>query len=137
MEYRAAMLDRKLSPRPSMSAFRSAQADRRGQAQRHTQWRAGRADGRHSQHPQQGTRLGNWLTREQAKELLTFPTARRQRQARRRYSGLLVGARCAEPNSRAQDGGYSAAEGRWVIADLRGKGGRIRTVASHVGQDSY
>src|SRR6201989_2585638 len=49
---------------------------------------------------QKGTRLGNWLTREQAKQLLAEPD-RSKLKGKRDY----------------------------VIIDLRGKGGRIRTVA--------
>jgi integrase len=80
---------------------------------------------------QQGTRLGNWLTREQAKELLTVPdrsTLKGKRDAA--ILALLVGCalRRAELAAlRIED--IQLREGRWVIADLRGKGGRVRTVA--------
>jgi integrase len=80
---------------------------------------------------EQGTRLGNWLTREQARELLTVPdrtTLKGKRDAA--ILALLVGCalRRAELAAlRIED--IQQREGRWVIADMHGKGGRIRTVA--------
>jgi len=80
---------------------------------------------------EQGTRLGNWLTREQAKELLAIPD-RSSPKGKRDYVilGLLVGCalRRRELASLSIED-IQMREGRWVIADLRGKGGRIRTVA--------
>ncbi len=80
---------------------------------------------------QQGTRLGNWLTREQAKELLTVPD-RSTLKGKRDYVilALLVGCalRRRELASLYMED-IQLREGRWVIIDLRGKGGRIRTVA--------
>ena len=80
---------------------------------------------------QQGTRLGNWLTREQAKELLTVPD-RSTLKGKRDYVilALLVGCalrRRELANLDIED--LQMREGRWVIADMRGKGGRIRTIA--------
>jgi integrase len=80
---------------------------------------------------QQGTRLGNWLTREQAKELLAVPD-RSTLKGKRDYVilSLLVGCalrRKELASLNIED--IQMREGRWVIADLRGKGGRIRTVA--------
>ncbi len=80
---------------------------------------------------QQGTRLGNWLTREQAKELLAVPD-RSTLKGKRDYVilSLLVGCalrRGELASLNVED--IQTREGRWVIADLRGKGGRIRTVA--------
>ena len=80
---------------------------------------------------QQGTRLGNWLTREQAKELLAVPD-RSTLKGKRDYAilALLVGCalrRRELASLNIED--IQMREGRWVIADLRGKGGRIRTVA--------
>jgi integrase len=80
---------------------------------------------------QQGTRLGNWLTREQAKELLAVPD-RSTLKGKRDYVilALLVGCalrRRELASLNIED--IQMREGRWVIADLRGKGGRIRTVA--------
>jgi integrase len=80
---------------------------------------------------QQGTRLGNWLTREQAKELLAVPD-RSSLKGKRDYViiALLVGCalrRQELASLKIED--IQLREGRWVIIDLRGKGGRIRTVA--------
>jgi integrase len=80
---------------------------------------------------QKGTRLGNWLTREQARELLAVPD-RSTLKGKRDYViiALLVGCalRRQEPATlKIED--IQLREGRWVIIDLRGKGGRIRTVA--------
>jgi integrase len=81
--------------------------------------------------PQKGTRLGNWLTREQAKELLTVPD-RSKLKGKRDYViiALLVG--CAlrrQELATLNIEDIQLRERRWVIIDLRGKGGRIRTVA--------
>jgi len=80
---------------------------------------------------QQGTRLGNWLTRDQARELLTVPD-RETRKGQRDYAILALLVGCAL--RRAELAALSIEdiqqrEGRSVIADLRGKGGRVRTVA--------
>ena len=80
---------------------------------------------------QKGTRLGNWLTREQAKELLAVPD-RSTLKGKRDYViiALLVGCalrRRELASLNIED--IQLREGRWVIIDLCGKGGRIRTVA--------
>jgi site-specific recombinase XerD len=80
---------------------------------------------------QQGTRLGNWLTKDQAKDLLAVPD-RSTMKGKRDYVilSLLVG--CAlRRNELAQLDveTIQMREGRWVLADLCGKGRRIRTVA--------
>jgi integrase len=80
---------------------------------------------------QQGTRLGNWLTREQAKELLAIPD-RSALKGKRDYViiALLVGCalrRRELASLNIED--IQLREGRWVIIDLVGKGGRVRTVA--------
>src|SRR5271163_2438993 len=80
---------------------------------------------------QQGTRLGNWLTREQAKELLAVPD-RSTLKGKRDYVilALLVGCalRRKELASLVVET-IQLREGRWVLADLAGKGRRVRTVA--------
>ena len=81
--------------------------------------------------PQRGTRLGNWLTREQAKELLTVPD-RSKLKGKRDYViiALLVGCalrRKELASLNVED--IQQRDGRWVIIDLIGKGGRVRTVA--------
>src|SRR5271167_552466 len=80
---------------------------------------------------QQGTRLGNWLTREQAKEILAVPD-RSTLKGKRDYVILALLVGCAlrrQELASLHIEEIQMREGRWVIADLRGKGGRIRTVA--------
>lgn len=80
---------------------------------------------------QQGTRLGNWLTKEQARELLAVPD-RQTVKGKRDYAilALLVGCalRRRELASLTVED-IQMRENRWVIADLSGKGRRVRTVA--------
>jgi integrase len=80
---------------------------------------------------EKGTRLGNWLTREQAKELLAVPD-RSTIKGKRDYAILALLVGCALRRQELADldvEKIQMRERRWVIADLRGKGGRIRTVA--------
>jgi integrase len=76
---------------------------------------------------QKGRRMGNWLTREQAKEILAVPD-RSTLKGKRDYVilALLVGCalRRQELASLYMEE-IQMREGRWVIADLLGKGGRI------------
>jgi integrase len=81
--------------------------------------------------PQRGIRLGNWLTREQAKELLAVPD-RSTLKGKRDYViiALLVGCALRRKELASlyiED--IQLRERRWVIIDLVGKGGRVRTVA--------
>jgi integrase len=80
---------------------------------------------------EKGTRLGNWLTREQARELLAVPD-RSTVKGKRDYAilALLVGCalRRRELASLTVED-LQMRENRWVIIDLVGKGGRVRTVA--------
>ncbi len=81
--------------------------------------------------PQKGARLGNWLTRAQAKELLAVPD-RSTLKGKRDYVILALLVGCAlrrHELAQLEVEKIQMREGRWVIADLRGKGGRIRTVA--------
>src|ERR1035437_412441 len=81
--------------------------------------------------PQKGTRLGNWLTREQARELLAVPD-RSTLKAKRDYCILALLVGCAlrrQELATLTVGTLQLREGRWVLADLEGKGRRIRTVA--------
>lgn len=80
---------------------------------------------------QRGNRMGNWLTRDQAKELLRVPD-RSTLKGKRDYAvlALLVGCALRRRELSALDiADVQQREGRWVIADLCGKGNRIRTVA--------
>jgi len=77
-----------------------------------------------------GVRVGNWLTAEGGKKLLGAESADTLRSRRNRaLLSLLIGCglRRAELTTlRFED--FQLREGRWVIADLRGKGGHIRTI---------
>jgi integrase len=80
---------------------------------------------------QKGTRLGNWLTKEQAKELLAVPD-RSTLKGKRDYVilALLVGCAVRRQELASLDvETIQLREGRWVLADLEGKGRRIRTIA--------
>ena len=80
---------------------------------------------------QNGTRLGNWLTKEQAKELLAVPD-RSTLKGKRDYVVLALLTGCAlRRNELAmlEVETIQLREGRWVLADVCGKGRRIRTVA--------
>jgi site-specific recombinase XerD len=77
-----------------------------------------------------GVRTGRWLTREQAHKLLCEPNASTNKGKRDRIVlALLIGC-----GLRRQElchltfGHVQQRDGRWVVADLIGKGGRIRTV---------
>ncbi len=81
--------------------------------------------------PQKGTRLGNWLTREQARELLAVPD-RSTLKGKRDYVllAMLVGCALRREELAALDvDTIQLREGRWVLADLEGKGRRVHTVA--------
>jgi integrase len=80
---------------------------------------------------QKGTRLGNWLNREQAKELLAVPD-RTTLKGKRDYVILALLVGCALRRNELAEldvATIQQREGRWVLADLEGKGRRIRTVA--------
>ena len=132
MEYRTSMIDRKLSPSTinvRLSAIRKLIGEARRNGILDSEQAAQMADVPNVR--QQGTRIGNWLTREQAKELLTVPD-RSTIKGTRDYCILALLVGCALRRSelaalKVED--IQLREGRWVIADLRGKGGRVRTVA--------
>jgi integrase len=80
--------------------------------------------------PQHGMRLGNWLTEPQTKELLAVPDRTRLK-GKRDFAILSTLAHSAL--RRAELAGLDTKklqlrEGRWVIVDLIGKRGRVRTV---------
>jgi len=80
---------------------------------------------------QKKTRLGNWLTREQAKDLLSVPD-RSTLKGKRDYVILALLVGCALRRNELAElevETIQQREGRWVLADLEGKGRRIRTVA--------
>jgi integrase len=130
MEYRAAMLEKKLSA-STVNVRLSAIRKLVGEAQRNGILDAEQA-AKMTDVPnvrQQGTRLGNWLTRDQAKELLAVPD-RSTLKGKRDYCilALLVGCalRRRELSTLTLED-IQLREGRWVIVDLVGKGGRVRT----------
>ncbi|HEY3411873.1 MAG TPA: tyrosine-type recombinase/integrase [Armatimonadota bacterium] len=79
---------------------------------------------------QSGTRAGNWLTREQAQALLDLPDARTLKGKRdRSILALLLGCGLRRAEVTGLDVGLvEQRDGRWVIPDLHGKHGRVRTV---------
>jgi len=77
-----------------------------------------------------GVRTGNWLTKEQASALLRAPNAESLKGKRdRAILGLLVGCGLRRSEIASLDiAAIQQREARWVIADLIGKGKRVRTV---------
>jgi site-specific recombinase XerD len=132
MEYRAAMLEKGLSA-STVNVRLSAIRKLIGEAQRNGIIGAEEAANLAGvpNLSQKGTRLGNWLTRDQAKELLTVPN-RSKIKGKRDYVilALLLGCALRRQELASLDvDGIQMREGRWVFPDLRGKGGRVRTVA--------
>ncbi len=81
--------------------------------------------------PRRGSRVGNWLTADEARKLLAAPI-RNTSAGKRNYCILALLLGCAL--RRYELAGLDARtlqrrDGRWVLADLEGKGGRVRTVA--------
>lgn len=80
--------------------------------------------------PQHGVRVGNWLTKEQAEALLATPdTSTLKGKRDRALLSLLLG--CGLRRNEVAQLSFDdiqQREGRWVIVDLKGKHGRIRTV---------
>ena len=132
LEFRAAMLERNLSP-STVNVKLAAVRKLVGEARRAKVISAEEAS-QLSDIPnvrQSGTRLGNWLTREQAKELLAVPD-RSTLKGKRDYVILALLTACAlRRNELAmlEVETIQLREGRWVLADLCGKGRRVRTVA--------
>jgi integrase len=132
MEYRAAMLEKGLSA-STVNVRLSAIRKLIGEAQRNGIIGAEEAANLAGvpNLSQKGTRLGNWLTRDQAKKLLTVPD-RSKIKGKRDYVilALLLGCALRRQELASLDvDRIQMREGRWVLPDLRGKGGRVRTVA--------
>jgi integrase len=132
MEYRAAMLEKDLSPSTvnvRLSAIRKLIGEARRNGILDAEQAAQMADVPNVR--QQGTRLGNWLTREQAKELLAVPD-RSSLKGKRDAVILALLLGCALRRRELAELRVSdlvEREGRWVLLDLVGKGRRVRTVA--------
>ena len=82
-----------------------------------------------------GVPVGNWLTVEQGKRLL-LTTNEASIRGKRDYATLAIllgcGLRRGELTAlRVED--IQQREEHWVIADLVGKGGHIRTIQSRIG----
>jgi integrase len=77
-----------------------------------------------------GVRTGSWLTRGQAEDLVQLPDANSNKGKRDRVIlAFLVGCGLRRNElARLQIEQVQQRDGRWVIADLRGKGNRLRTV---------
>ena len=77
-----------------------------------------------------GVRLGSWLTREQADQLLKAPDLGTVKGARdAALLAVLLGSGLRRSEAVALTFGHiQQRNGRWVIADLVGKHGRIRTI---------
>jgi site-specific recombinase XerD len=77
-----------------------------------------------------GVRLGHWLTAEQAEQLLALPNLGTLKGIRDgAVLALLLGAGLRRSELASLDfGRIQERDGRWVIVDLAGKHGRIRSV---------
>ena len=77
-----------------------------------------------------GVRIGNWLTAEEGRRLVnTFNISSPKQRRNRALIALLIGCglrRAEAAVLKLED--IQLREGHWVIADLHGKGGHIRTV---------
>lgn len=80
--------------------------------------------------PKRGVRTGYWLTQRQAKKLLTIPDPETLKGRQQLVViALLMG--CALRREEAADLTVSMLQprgGHWIIANLQGKGGRVRTI---------
>jgi site-specific recombinase XerD len=77
-----------------------------------------------------GVRIGHWLTRDQAERLLELPDPDSRKGKRdRALLALLLGCGLRRAELAQLDFEHvQQRDGRWVIADLVGKGGRVRTI---------
>ena len=93
-----------------------------GAEERNARGRGGGQPDRRPNIRQKGTRLGNWLTREQAKELLAVPD-RSTLKGKRDYVILALLVGCALRRNELAELDVETIqqrEGRWVLADLEG-----------------
>jgi integrase len=81
--------------------------------------------------PYRGARIGNWLTVDQTNKILKVPSGNAAR-SQRNYCILAILAGCAlrvGELSRMTVDKIQLRDGRWIFADIEGKGGRVRSVA--------
>jgi integrase len=78
----------------------------------------------------EGVRTGNWLTRDQAQELLDAPDASMLKGLRdRALLAVLLGTGLRRKEAASLTFAHlQQREGRWVIVDIVGKRGKVRTV---------
>ena len=78
----------------------------------------------------EGTRTGNWLTKRQAEALINRPDPATLKGRRdRAMLALMIGCGLRrEEVARLRFEDVRQREGRWVIVDLRGKHGRVRSI---------
>ena len=78
----------------------------------------------------EGTRMGNWLTKHQAEALIRRPDPATLKGRRdRAILSVMIGCGLRrEEMARLRFENVRQREGRWVVVDLRGKHGRVRSV---------
>ena len=80
--------------------------------------------------PARGVRTGNWLTLDQAQKLINAPDLTRLKGLRdRAILAVMIGAGLRRSEIvKLQLEDLQQRDGRWVLPDLMGKGGRVRTI---------
>jgi site-specific recombinase XerD len=131
MAYRKTLIDQGLAPSSvnvRMSAIRRMAREANHNGLLTNEIAAGIADANGV--ASKGVRAGNWLTKQQAEQLLNTPDVATLKGIRdRAILAVLIGAglRRSEVVS-LQPSHIQQREGRWVIVDIIGKGNRVRSV---------
>jgi integrase/recombinase XerD len=130
-QYRVALTEAKLAPSTinvQLSAIRKLAAEAADNGLLDAQLASGIGKVRGVKN--EGLRAGNWLTREQARELLLAPdTSTLKGKRDRAILAVLLGCGLRRSELVALElDQVEQRENRWVIVDFRGKGGRRRTV---------